>query len=171
MEYYNSSYRLSYSNEFFEYLFNNPDQKNLYLLSIVNNNRMIGYVFAKKHIISLKNQIKPIVRVNFLCLDKSNTNKRLAPLMIEEITTIANLSEIYHAIFTTHKDYGFSICTASNEEIDSNHTIKTCYLHYWTGSDRIIEDTIEFCKSINIDMINILNNGNNSGIINTFKCL
>lgn len=42
---------------------------------------------------------------------------------------------------------------------NDNERIKTGYLYYWSGSSRIVEDTIFFCKHISVDMLNILNIG------------
>ncbi|ELA42710.1 uncharacterized protein VICG_00025 [Vittaforma corneae ATCC 50505] len=108
-----SSYRLSYPPEFFEFLFASPSHREEYSLGLFFENRLIGYVLAREHLMSLRAQSYRIVSVNFLCLAKEYRNKNFAPLMIKEITRIANINGIFQAIFTAEKDYGFSILKAS----------------------------------------------------------
>lgn len=120
-----SSYRLSYTPSFFEYLFGYPSHKEEYSLGLFYKNKIVGYVLAREHLMSLRNEIYKIVSVNFLCLDKNLRNKSLAPLMIKEITRIANLNGIFQAIFTAEKDHGFSISTAQ-------------YFHYPLHEDTLI---------------------------------
>jgi glycylpeptide N-tetradecanoyltransferase len=107
-----SAYRLVYTPLFFEYLFESPNHKEEYSLGLLHRNELIGYALAKEHLMSLRNKIYKIVSVNFLCLSKEYRNMNLAPLMIKEITRIANTNGIFQAVFTAERDKGFSISTA-----------------------------------------------------------
>lgn len=108
-----SSYRLSYSEDFFRFLFQFPRHKPEYSVCLLHGGKMIGYVMAREHTLVLDTSALGIVSVNFLCLDKQYRSQGLAPLMIQEITRIANLNGIFQAVFTAEKDYGFSMAKAS----------------------------------------------------------
>lgn len=102
------SYRLSYSKEFFINLFGSPDHHSSYSLGLFHHDTMVGYVLAKKHHLVIGAQSSDIVSVNFLCLDRKYRNQRMAPLLIQEIRRIANLSGIFRGIFTGQNNFGFS---------------------------------------------------------------
>jgi len=107
-----SSYRLVYSSEFFEFLFAHPRHRQEYSLGLRYQGRLVGYVLAREHTLSLRGRHYNIVSVNFLCLSKEYRSKSLAPLMIREITRISNCNGIFQAIFTAEQDHGFSILSA-----------------------------------------------------------
>lgn len=132
-EYYvedlSSSYRLFYPKEFFEFLFEFPKHKEEYSVALLHHNKMIGYILAREHTMCLRNESYPVVSVNFLCLSKEYRNRNMAPLLIKEITRIANLNGIFQAIFTSEKDYGFSI-------------LKAKYYHFPMNAMRLVEAKI-----------------------------
>lgn len=125
------SYRLLYPPEFFEFLFVSPNHKEEYSLGMFSADKLVGYVLAREHHMVLRDQPHRIVSVNFLCLAKEYRNKQFAPLLIKEITRIANLNGIFQAIFTAEKDYGFSI-------------MKAYYYHYPMNGEKLLKsDVIE----------------------------
>ena len=107
-----SKYRLLYSCDFFKFLFDHPKHKKEYSLGLFYNHQLIGYILAREHNLVLKKNSYPAVSINFLCIDREFRNKNFAPLMIKEITRIANLNNVFKAIFTAERDYGFSISKA-----------------------------------------------------------
>lgn len=131
-----SKYRLSYSNEFFEFLFNHPKHKDEYSLGLFHNQELIGYILAREHILVIKGTSHNTVSINFLCLDKEYRNKNFAPLMIKEITRIANLNGIFKAIFTAERDYGFAIASAR-------------YYHFPIKSETLLKaNIIDYCDEV-----------------------
>lgn len=124
-----SKYRLSYSNEFFEFLFNHPKHREEYSLGLLCNNELVGYILAREHDLVLRTDHYPAVSINFLCIDKEFRNQNLAPLMIKEITRISHLNGIFRAVFTAEKDYGFSICKAR-------------YYHYPMNGENLLKGAI-----------------------------
>lgn len=118
-----SSYRLTYSSDFFEFLFAHPRHRPEYSLGLSYQGTLVGYVLAREHTLSLRGRPYSIVSVNFLCLSKENRSKNLAPLMIREITRIANANGIHQAIFTAEKDHGFSILGARYYHYPLNGTV------------------------------------------------
>lgn len=107
-----SSYRLYYSPEFIQFLFHYPHHKPEYSIGLYNDEKIVGYIMGREHNMSLRNREYKIISVNFLCLDRSYRNLGLAPMMIKEMTRIANNNGIFQAIFTAERDYGFSIIKA-----------------------------------------------------------
>lgn len=107
-----SSYRLTYLPPFFEFMFEYPLHKKEYSLSLCYNGTMVGYVLAREHSLFLREKTYRIISVNFLCLSREHRSKNLAPLIIKEITRIANSNGIFQAIFTAEKDHGFSVLSA-----------------------------------------------------------
>lgn len=131
-----SSYRLSYSEELFRFLFQYPRHRPEYSMSLLHNGRMVGYIMAREHTLVLGTSTLEIVSVNFLCLDKQHRSQGLAPLMIQEITRMANLNGIFQAVFTAEKDYGFSVARAS-------------YYHFPLNTKSLLEsDLIDHCHAV-----------------------
>ncbi|KAM0675068.1 hypothetical protein GVAV_001407 [Gurleya vavrai] len=95
-----STFRLLYSKEMLLWQFNNPCVKKNYLLGVERDDELFGFVFAIEHNLVIDNKIIKAISVNFLCVVKELRNKRLAPLIIKEITRRANVNGIYQAIFT-----------------------------------------------------------------------
>lgn len=120
-----SEYRISYSNKFFDFLFSFPKHKSEYSLGLFKGDSLVGYIMAREHEMSLRNKSYRIVSANFLCLSKEYRNRDFAPLLIREITRIANLNGIFQAIFTAEKELGFSIC-------------KVSYYHYPMNASRLL---------------------------------
>lgn len=111
-----SLFRLSYSEDFFNFMFSDPLHNKNFSLSIINKSGIIGYILAKPQVISINSVVTKIVGVNFLCIDPEFRKLGIAPLLIKEITRISNIHGIFKAVFTGQKDYGFSIGN-------------TCYYH------------------------------------------
>lgn len=115
-----STFRLSYSEEFFRYLFEDPHHRDAYSLALNDQTGMVGYLLAKKHTLSINALKQDVVSINFLCLAKKYRNRFLAPLLIREITRIANTFDVYQGVFTSQKDYGFSISTVTYYHLPLN---------------------------------------------------
>jgi len=49
---------------------------------------------------SIKGKDIKTVEINFLCVHKKFRNKRMAPILIKEITRRANVNGIFQAIYT-----------------------------------------------------------------------
>lgn len=102
-------FRMYYSENFFKFLFADPNHQKEYSLSIVDSMGMAGYILAKEHELIIKGIEQRVVSINFLCLRHDLRNMNLAPILIKEITRVANKFGIFHGVFTGHKDLGFSI--------------------------------------------------------------
>lgn len=52
------------------------------------------------HILTPSRRVISLVEINFLCVHKSLRDKRLAPVLIKEITRRVNLTGIFQAVYT-----------------------------------------------------------------------
>lgn len=52
------------------------------------------------------------MEINFLCVLKSLRSKRLAPVLIKEITRRVNLEKIFHAVYTAGITVPTPFCNA-----------------------------------------------------------
>lgn len=102
---------LSYSPEFIERMLITPNNRPEYSLCLRWNGNLVGYAFAKEHMLSIREKKAGIVSVNFLCVAKELRGRRIAPVMIKEITRRVNLRGIYSALFTGGNDLFFNLCT------------------------------------------------------------
>lgn len=106
-------FRLCYSKELLEWQFTGQKQKKEYLLGVKKDNKLYGFTSAKEHNICVNGKEVKMVSVNFLCIAQVLRKRRLAPLIIKEITRRANLHGIYQAVFTGGIELPFEISAAT----------------------------------------------------------
>lgn len=102
-------FRLQYSEKFLSYMINNPKHKEEYSLGLRFNNKLVGYVFAREHILVIDGKENKVAGVNFLCVSKDLRGKRISPVLIKEITRRCNCEGIYQAIFTSGTKFSFNV--------------------------------------------------------------
>lgn len=64
------------------------------------NNKLVGFIGAIPCHLQVHDKDVKCVEINFLCVHKKLRSKRLAPLLIKEITRRVNLKGIFQATFT-----------------------------------------------------------------------
>jgi len=64
------------------------------------NKRLYGFITAVPVKMKVYQDILPMVEINFLCVHKKLRDKRLAPVLIKEITRRVNLQNIWQAVYT-----------------------------------------------------------------------
>lgn len=136
----NEQFRLIYSENFLNFIINNPKHKQEYSLGLKFNNNLIGYVFGKETKIVINNVENIVAAVNFLCVSKDFRNKKIAPVLIREITRRFYCNGIYSGIFTSGTDLKFNICT-------------TRYFHYPINNKKLLSSNF----ASTIDEITIKN--------------
>ncbi|KAF9764393.1 Glycylpeptide N-tetradecanoyltransferase 2 [Nosema granulosis] len=102
-------FRLQYSDKFMNYIINNPKHKEEYSLGLRFNNKLVGYVFAREHVLVVEEKESKVASVNFLCVSKDLRGKRISPVLIKEITRRCNCNGIYQAIFTSGTQFSFKV--------------------------------------------------------------
>jgi len=64
------------------------------------SNKLVGFISAVPAHIRILEKSKKMVEINFLCVHKKLRSKRLAPVLIREITRRVNLKGIFQAVYT-----------------------------------------------------------------------
>jgi glycylpeptide N-tetradecanoyltransferase len=104
---------LCYPPHFLSWMISNPKHSPEYMLVVRWKEEIVGSAFAKEHVLSVKGVKQRVVGINLLCVSKSLRGRRLAPVIIREITRRVNLNGIYQAVFTSGTELFFNISTAS----------------------------------------------------------
>uniref|UniRef100_A0A672NSH7 Glycylpeptide N-tetradecanoyltransferase n=1 Tax=Sinocyclocheilus grahami TaxID=75366 RepID=A0A672NSH7_SINGR len=65
-----------------------------------SNNKLVGFISAIPANIHIYEIEKKMVEINFLCVHKKLRSKRVAPVLIREITRRVNLEGIFQAVYT-----------------------------------------------------------------------
>lgn len=120
LNYYNNdpnvSRRFHYQKDFLRWFLTPPGYYPDLLLGIKYNNKLLATIFGIPMKIKIFDKVINTGEVNFLCVHHSLRNKRLAPVMIKEITRRFFLHEWFHAFYTAVIDL-------------PNTLMKTCYYH------------------------------------------
>ncbi|MEQ2184525.1 Glycylpeptide N-tetradecanoyltransferase 2 [Goodea atripinnis] len=67
---------------------------------VSSNKKLVGFISAMPADIRVYDTIKKMVEINFLCVHKKLRSKRVAPVLIREITRRVNLEGIFQAVYT-----------------------------------------------------------------------
>ncbi len=62
--------------------------------------KLVGFISAVPAMIKVHDQQQRMVEINFLCVHKRLRSKRVAPVLIREITRRVNLRGIFQATYT-----------------------------------------------------------------------
>jgi glycylpeptide N-tetradecanoyltransferase len=97
-------FRFDYSKEFLKWHLTAPGYLKTWHLvvmqTIENSTKMVGFISAiPVHLAILDKEIK-MVEINFLCVQSNYRSKRLAPVLIKEITRRVHLQNIWQAVYT-----------------------------------------------------------------------
>ncbi|GAW83088.1 glycylpeptide N-tetradecanoyltransferase [Plasmodium gonderi] len=95
-------FRFNYSSEFLLWALTSPNYLKSWHIGVKYDasNKLIGFISAIPTDICIHKKIKKMAEVNFLCVHKTLRSKRLAPVLIKEITRRINLENIWQAIYT-----------------------------------------------------------------------
>lgn len=64
------------------------------------SNKLVGFISAIPATVRIYEKIQHLVEINFLCVHKKLRSKRLAPVLIKEITRRVNCKGIFQAVYT-----------------------------------------------------------------------
>ncbi|XP_067931903.1 glycylpeptide N-tetradecanoyltransferase 2-like isoform X2 [Watersipora subatra] len=67
---------------------------------VVKSKKLVGFISAIPANIKIYDQTKPMVEINFLCVHKKLRSKRVAPVLIREITRRVNCKGLFQAVYT-----------------------------------------------------------------------
>ncbi|CAG9476172.1 glycylpeptide N-tetradecanoyltransferase, putative [Plasmodium vivax] len=95
-------FRFNYSAEFLLWALTSPNYLKTWHIGVKYDasNKLIGFISAIPTDICIHKRTIKMAEVNFLCVHKTLRSKRLAPVLIKEITRRINLENIWQAIYT-----------------------------------------------------------------------
>jgi glycylpeptide N-tetradecanoyltransferase len=101
-------FRFDYSKEFLEWALTPPGFCNEFLLGVrtTAHKKLVAFISAVPATISVYQKgstttpSPKVVEINFLCVHKKLRSKRLAPVLIKEITRRVNKSGVFQAVYT-----------------------------------------------------------------------
>lgn len=67
---------------------------------VVKSGLLVGFISAIPGHVRIHDKVQKIVEINFLCVHKKLRSKRVAPVLIREITRRVNLTGIFQAVYT-----------------------------------------------------------------------
>lgn len=95
-------FRFDYQPEFLQWALKPPGWIQDWHIGVrvSSSNVLVAFISAIPATIRIQDKIRKMVEINFLCVHKKLRSKRLAPLLISEITRRVNLQGIFQAVYT-----------------------------------------------------------------------
>jgi glycylpeptide N-tetradecanoyltransferase len=96
-----SVFRFDYSHDFLQWALTPPGYTSSFHLGVRSSTGvLVGFISAVPAQIRAYEKTFPSVEINFLCVHKKLRSKRLAPVLIKEITRRVNHAGIFQAVYT-----------------------------------------------------------------------
>ncbi|KAJ3409726.1 hypothetical protein HDV05_004283 [Chytridiales sp. JEL 0842] len=94
--------RFDYSAQFLKWALQPPGWKKVWHLGVrvKASKKIVAFISGIPADLKIRASTRHIVEINFLCVHKKLRSKRLAPLLIKEITRLVNLEGIFQAVYT-----------------------------------------------------------------------
>ncbi|KZV85284.1 N-myristoyl transferase [Exidia glandulosa HHB12029] len=109
-----ASFRFKYSAEFFEWALKPPGYHKEWHVGVrvKTNKKLVAFIAGAPITLRVRKSQFKSVEINFLCIHKKLRGKRLAPVLIKEVTRQCNLKGIFQAIYTggTYLPTPVSVC-------------------------------------------------------------
>ncbi|XP_054168652.1 glycylpeptide N-tetradecanoyltransferase 2-like [Oppia nitens] len=95
-------FRFDYSPEFLHWALKPPNwQKEWHCgVRVQKSSKLVGFISAIPANVKVYDKQIKMVEINFLCVHKKLRSKRMAPVLIKEITRRVNLQNIFQAVYT-----------------------------------------------------------------------
>lgn len=95
-------FRFDYSRDFLKWALMPPGWKRAWHLGVrvSTSRKLVAFITAIPATVGVHHSSRRVVEINFLCVHKKLRSKRLAPMLIREITRRVNLEGIWQAVYT-----------------------------------------------------------------------
>ncbi|KAI2810076.1 hypothetical protein RDWZM_002853 [Blomia tropicalis] len=101
-------FRFNYSPEFLRWVLKPPGWRMDWFTALrvapkagsTKNGKLVGFVSAIPTTVRVYDKVIKAVEINFLCVHKKLRSKRMAPVLIKEVTRRVNLNGIWQALYT-----------------------------------------------------------------------
>lgn len=97
-----SMFRFDYSIPFLRWALTPPGYLRCWHLGVrvKTNHKLVGFITGIPANIKVYDGLIQMVEINFLCVHKKLRSKRLAPVLIKEITRLVNKQNVFQAVYT-----------------------------------------------------------------------
>lgn len=97
-----SSFRFKYSTDFLDWALKPPGYKKEWHVGVrvKDSGRLVGFIAGTPADLRVRANSVHAVEINFICVHKKLRSKRLAPILIKEVTRRVNLTGIFQALYT-----------------------------------------------------------------------
>jgi glycylpeptide N-tetradecanoyltransferase len=95
-------FRFDYQPEFLKWALQPPGWKKEWHcgVRVVKSGRLVGFISAIPATLKIYEKTQKMVEINFLCVHKKLRSKRVAPVLIREITRRVHLTGLFQAVYT-----------------------------------------------------------------------
>lgn len=95
-------FRFDYQTEFLKWALQPPGWRMEWHcgVRVVKSGRLVGFISAIPAQLRIYEHVQAVVEINFLCVHKKLRAKRVAPVLIREITRRVNLTGIFQGVYT-----------------------------------------------------------------------
>lgn len=95
-------FRFDYSHDFLKWALTPPGYLKAFHLGVRSSSKgsLVAFISAVPATVRSYEKNFPSVEINFLCVHKKLRSKRLAPVLIKEITRRVNLTGVFQAVYT-----------------------------------------------------------------------
>ncbi|KAG2201399.1 hypothetical protein INT46_010393 [Mucor plumbeus] len=97
-----AQFRFDYSAEFLKWALLPPNQKKSWLVGVrvAANKKLVAFISGVPVAMRTYDVVHKLTEINFLCVHKKLRSKRLAPVLIKEITRRSHLEGVFQATYT-----------------------------------------------------------------------
>jgi glycylpeptide N-tetradecanoyltransferase len=99
------TYRFRYTPHFLRWALTPPDYHKDWIIGVrvKTNKKLVGFISGIPLKVSIKGTVVETAEIDFLCVHAKLRTKRLAPVLIKEVTRRVNMKGIWQAIYTAGK--------------------------------------------------------------------
>lgn len=97
-----ATFRFDYSPEFLHWVLKHPGYHKSWHIGVrvVSTKKLVAFISGIPHELRVREKAYQSTEINFLCVHKKLRSKRLAPVLIKEVTRQCHLTGVFHAIYT-----------------------------------------------------------------------
>lgn len=98
-----ATFRFNYTKDFFNWALKSPGWRSNWHVGVraSSSGKLIAFISAIPVTLDIRGNALKSVEINFLCIHKQLRSKRLAPVLIKEITRRVNKENIWQALYTS----------------------------------------------------------------------
>ncbi|KAF5381046.1 hypothetical protein D9615_004033 [Tricholomella constricta] len=97
-----ASFRFQYSSEFLQWALKPPGYHKEWHVGVrvSSNKKLVAFISGVPMNLRVRGHLFPVAEINYLCVHKKLRSKRLAPVLIKEVTRQVHLKGTFQAIYT-----------------------------------------------------------------------